>query len=296
MTWQQHRQKITRHPAPRWPALLCGLITICLLAAPPAGASDDETLNLWIHPYLPATELIRRFSPLADYLAEELERPVQIRVQQSYQTHIDLIGRDHADLAFIGPASYVIMRRQYGHKPLLAMLEENGYPVFQGMIIVREEAPFTSLTDLKGQSFAFGDPNSTMSYIVPRAMLAQAGVSLDDLARHDFLNSHHDVALAVLGGYFAAGGVKDEVFYAYQPRGLRALATSPLIPDHLFLTRADLPPALVDRLRELLLAINHHPRKLEILKGIKETVTGLVEAQPENYDSLEEMMAIFSGD
>lgn len=296
MSWQQRRQKITRHPAARWPALLCGLIAGCLLAAPAASASNDEELTLWIHPYLPATELIRRFTPLTDYLAEELERPLQIRVQQSYQAHIDFVGRDLADLAFIGPASYVIMRRQYGNKPLLAMLEENGLPFFHGMIIVREEAPFNSLTDLKGESFAFGDLNSTMSYIVPRSMLAEAGVSLDDLGRHDFLNSHHDVALAVLGGYFAAGGVKDEVFYAYRPRGLRALATSPLVPDHLFLTRVDLPPALVERLNTLLLDLNHHPRKLEILKGIKETVTGLVETQPENYDSLEEMMEIFSSD
>ena len=43
-------------------------------------------------------------------------------------------------------------------------------------------------------------------------MLAQAGVPVSQLGRHDFLNSYSDVALAVLGGYFDAGALKDDIF------------------------------------------------------------------------------------
>lgn len=262
----------------------------------PAAAGENRELTLWVHPYLPATELTSRFTPLAEYLATELDRPVRVRIQQSYQAHIDFVGRDQADLAFMGPASYVIMRRTYGDKPLLAMLEEDGRPFFTGMIIVRDDSRFGNLTELKGESFAFGDINSTMGHVVPRALLEQAGISLDALGRFDFLNSHHDVALGVLGGYFAAGAVKDEVFYAYRARGLRALATSPLIPDHPFLARADLPANLVQRLQKALLAINQHPLKAEILPAIKDSVTGLVEVEPEYYDILDEMLESFEGE
>ncbi len=263
---------------------------------PPAAHGENRELTLWIHPYLPATELTNRFTPLADYLADELGRPVRVRVQQTYRAHIDFVGRDQADLAFMGPAPYVIMRRTYGDKPLLAMLEEDGRPFFPGMIIVREDSRYNNLTDLKGESFAFGDINSTMGHVAPRALLEQAGVSLDDLGHYDFLNSHHDVALGVLGGYFSAGAVKDEVFYAYRPRGLRALATTPLIPDHLFLTREDLPASLVERLRKALLAINQHPLKAEILSAIKGSATGVVAVEPEYYDILDEMLESFEGE
>ncbi|MDF1613553.1 phosphate/phosphite/phosphonate ABC transporter substrate-binding protein [Desulfurivibrio dismutans] len=267
------------------------LFCLWLMALTPAHttAGEERELILWVHPYLPATELVSRFTPLADYLAAGLDRPVNIRIQQSYQSHLDFVGRDQADLAFMGPASYVTMRRRYGDKPLLAMLEEDGSPFFQGMIIVRQDSPFRELDELQGQTFAFGDPHSTMSYLVPRAMLARAGISLTDLGRHDFLNSHHDVALAVLGGYFAAGGVKDEVFFHYRQRGLRVLAVSPLIPDHLFLTRRNLDPVLVAQLRELLMAINEHPDRRLILTSIKPSITGLQPAAPQHYNELATM-------
>jgi len=253
-------------------------------------------LDLWIHPYLPATELVNHFAPLAAYLEKELGQPVRVKIQSSYQSHIDFVGQNHADLAFMGPAGYVAMRRQYSPKPLLAKLEEKGSPFFRGMIIVPRDFAGNSLTDLKGKSFAFGDPNSTMSYIVPRAMLQEAGVTLADLKRHDHLKSHHDVALAVLGGYFDAGAVKDEVFEAYSKRGLRALATSPPVPDHIFVTRSDLPPQLVARLRTLLLAIKQHPQGQEIMGAIKGNITGLVPVEAKDYDQLEKMMRSVIGD
>jgi phosphonate transport system substrate-binding protein len=261
-----------------------------LLIPFPAAAQEQKELTLWIHPYLPATELVVRFSPLVNYLAAELKRPVRIRVLKSYQKHVDFVGHDQADIAFIGPASYVLLRNKFGAKPLLARLEEGGTSFFHGVIAVRRDSPFTSLADLKGKSFAFSDPNSTMGHIVPLAMLARAGVPLSQLERHDFLNSHNDVALAVLGGYFDAGGMKDEIFAEYENRGLRALATSEPMPDHLFLARSNLPAPLLEQLRALFLAVNSSPRKQEILSPIKSTVTGLVPVDPRQYDSLEELM------
>lgn len=278
------------------PAWLFLAVLFSFLFFSSAPAHETKGLTLWIHPYLPATELVKRFSPLADYLGEELKQPVRIRIQKSYQAHIDFVGQDQADIAFIGPVSYIFLRKNYGAKPLLAKLEESGASFFHGVIIVRRDSPLASLEDLKGKSFAFSDPNSTMGYIVPRAMLAQAGVSVSQLRRHDFLNSHHDVVLAVLGGYFDAGGVKDEIFVEYEKRGLRALAKSPPVAEHLFLARSTLPPQLVQRLRALFLTMDSNPRKQKILSSIKGTATGFVPVAPHDYDSLEELMKATGGE
>jgi phosphonate transport system substrate-binding protein len=158
------------------------------------------------------------------------------------------------------------------------------------MIIVRQDSPIKTLADLSGKSFAFGDPNSTMSHVVPRAHLKKAGISLDLLERHEFLGSHHDVALGVLGGYFDAGGVKEEVFYEYEKRGLRVLAKSPPISEHVFMARSDLSPALVARLQKAFMAVNQHPQKDYILKSIKKSVTGFAPAANRDYDELRELM------
>lgn len=249
-----------------------------------------ESLSLWVHPYLPATELVKRFSPLIKYLSNELGIPVKIRVHKSYQTHIDFVGRDQADIAYLGPVSYLRVTNNFDLKPLLARLEVRGKPFFHGMIIARNDSTIETLADLAGRSFAFGDPNSTMSHVVPRAHLKKEGIDLADLGKYEYLGSHHDVALGVLGGYFDAGGVKEEVFYEYEQRGLKALAKSPPISEHVFITRADLPTNLVELLRKAFMAINQRADRDKILKSIKKSVTGFAPAVDQDYEGLRQLM------
>lgn len=266
------------------------LILFIFFLTLPVRAQPRKDLTLWVHPYLPATELTDHFSPLASYLGKALGIPVVIRVQPSYQSHLDFVGRDQADIAFLGPASYVLIHRRYDAKPLLAKLELNGKPFFHGMIIARLDSGLDTLGDLAGKSFAFGDPNSTMAHIVPRGMLQEAGITLNSLQRHDFLYSHQNVALAVLGGYFDAGAVKEEVFHEFKDRGLTMLAQSPPIAEHLFVTRSDLPPELIEKIRFHLLDITRHPEGREILQTMKQGTTDLVPVTDSDYDSLRKIM------
>ncbi len=272
-----------------WARIVSVFLALCFFSFAPEVSAGDS-LTLWIHPYLPATELVKRFTPLATYLGNEIGTPIEIRIHKDYQTHFNFVGKDQADIAYLGPVGYLRVSDNFGFKPLLAKLEVNGEPFFHGMIIVRQDSPIKTLADLIGRSFAFGDPDSTMSHIVPRAILAKAGISVDLLSRYDFMGSHQDVALGVLGGYFDGGGVKEEVFYAYEKRGLRVLAKSPPIAEHVFMTRSDLPPELVERLRKAFMAVNQHPQKDNILKSIKKSVSGFAPAADQDLDELRELM------
>lgn len=272
-----------------WTRILTVFLVLSFFSVAPEVSAGDS-LSLWVHPYLPATELVKRFKPLTTYLSSELGIPVEIRVHKSYQTHIDFVGRDQADIAYLGPVSYLRIFENFGSKPLLARLMVRGAPFFHGMIIVRQDSPIKKLSDLVGKSFAFGDPNSTMSHVVPRAHLKKAGIDLKSLSRHEFLGSHHDVALGVLGGYFDAGGVKEEVFYKYEKRGLRILSKSPPISEHVFMARSNLAPELIERLRKAFLTVNNYPQKDDILKSIKKSVTGFAPATDRDYDELRELM------
>jgi phosphonate transport system substrate-binding protein len=263
-------------------ALLLFLAVFCFPYVSVAG----DALTLGIHPYLPATELAGRFTPLADYLARITGRPVEIRIAKDYQEHIDRVGRDEVDIAYMGPAPYVKLVDAYGEKPILARLEINGKPSFQGVIVTTRESPIQSLSELAGKRFAFGDPDSTMSHLVPRYMLAEAGVGVERLGGYEYLHSHVNVALGVLMGHFDAGAVKEEVFYEYEKRGLRALAWSPRISEHLFVTSKTLPPETVKTLREALFSLRDTEEGRAILSSIKEGVTAMVPASDGDYDTL----------
>ncbi len=242
----------------------------------------NDQLTLWVHPYLPTTELITKFSPLAAYLSKQCGQPIKIKVSKSYESHIKKVGENQIDLAYMGPGPYVKMTHTYGIKPVLACLEVNGKPFFHGMIITRQKSTIKTLQDLQGKRFAFGDPHSTMSYLLPRSMLRQAGVDLGNLKKYEFLGSHNNVALAVLGGYYDAGGVKEGVFYKYQGRGLRMLAKSPAIAEHVFVTSDRLPEATINTLRQALLNL----KDKKVLSSIKRSVTGMALVKDEDYDTL----------
>jgi phosphonate transport system substrate-binding protein len=269
------------------------LASFLLLAAGRSRAEDS--LTLWVHPYLPATELTRRFNPLAEYLSLKVGLPISVRVQKSYKSHIERTGNDEADIAYVGPVSYVKIVETYGEKPLLARLAVRGEPVFFGMIIVREDSSIRSLEELAGRSFAFGDTNSTMSHLVPRYMLEEGGVPVGRLGKYEFLGSHHNVALAVLGGYFDAGGVKEEVYYEYRERGLRMLAKSPPIAEHVFMTKSSLPAEIQGSLRKAMLTLHEDPRGVEILTSLKSDVTALVKVDDDDYDSLRKILSMPAG-
>jgi phosphonate transport system substrate-binding protein len=273
---------------------------VLLLAAwMPLRAHDvdpsSRALTLGIHPYLSTAEIERRFRPLVEYLSRSLGTPVELRVATDYEDHIVHVGNDQVDIAYLGPGPYVTLVDRFGEKPLLARLETNGEPTFRGKIITRRDRNIRALQDLRGKRFAFGSHNSTMSYLIPRFMLEQAGVRLDDLARYEFLGSHTNVALGVLLGEFDAGAVKQEIYEHYADRGLVLVECSAPISEHLFVAREDLDRERLLAIRHALLDIADQPGGTDALRSIKSTATDLVPASDTDYDGLREIMASVAG-
>ncbi len=280
----------TRFLVPRGSLVEKTLIFLVMLGSSMVSA-EEPPLILGVHPYLQADELHRRFRPLADFLAGELGRECLIRVAIDYRDHIKVIGEDGLDIAYLGPASYVELTRLYGRKPILARLEAGGSPTYRGYIVVRGDSAIEGLGDLKDKRFAFGDPNSTMGTLVPRYLLLDAGIGLDDLAGYRYLSGHKNVALAVLAGDADAGSLKEEVYDQYRSKALRVLTPTPPIAEHLFVTRADMDSAVVRRLRELMLGLRGAGLVERVLSPIKKNVTALVPAADGDYDNLRRIVA-----
>lgn len=259
-------------------------------ACPSALAQSDRGYVLAVHPFLPAQQIQRRFSPLADHLTRVLGLPVQVRVGQDYQEHLDFVGRDRADLAFIGPAGFVTLKETYGDKPILAAFEVGGQHLLYGVIAVREGSTIASIENLAGKHIAFGDQHSTMSHLVPRSVMQAHGVCLSDLAGYRYLGSHTNVAMAVLAGDADAGAMKREVFDRYARNGLKALTVTPGVPDHLFVARSNLPGKRLELLRRELQSLHLSESGRELLAKLHKGLTRLRPAAAADYRALGEML------
>lgn len=263
--------------------ILLYLVSV-FLTVPVSALADDLVLS--VHPFVQAKEIEKKFTPLAEYLGRQLGVNISVKVGASYDEHIQAIGKNRVDLAYMGPVSYVTLVEDYGKKPLLSRIETDGQPTFQGYIVTRKDSEIKTLAELKGKSFAFGDPNSTMSYVVPHYMLVQAGVYDRDENTHEFLGTHENVALGVLSGDYDAGAIKPAVYRKFVDQGLRILAETPEISEHLFVTRSDLPQETIDVLRRAMFAASQSEQGMAALKAIKKSVTGLTDVKDADYDNL----------
>jgi len=253
-------------------------------------AHAKDSLVLAVHPFLSPDQVQKKFAPLAQYLSQQTGFAVKVRVGSSYKEHIEYIGTDKVDIAYMGPASFVSLLNSYGAKPILAKLEVKGRAYFFGNIITRKDSGLKTLADLKDKKIAFGNPNSTMSYIVPHHMLHQANVFTGNSVKHDFLQSHDNVALGVLSGDFDAGAVKPAVFEKFKAQGLATIALTPKISEHIFVTRNNLPTETIDALRQAMLMINQSNNGVLAMHAIKKSITGLVGAKSSDYDNLRKVI------
>ncbi len=199
--------------------LVSSLLGITLLLFSTLSYAQDElpqSMILGFMPYLTASQLTEKYTPLADYLGEKVGIPVSLKIAKNYDEHLQQVGEDKIDIAFMGGSPYIKVVEKYGKKPLLARYEIRGKPTFHGFIVVAKSSPLKDLKELVGKRMAFGDKNSTLSTQVPQYMLAHAGVTLDKLASYDFLNSHENVVYGVLFGDYEAGALAEEVFIEYE--------------------------------------------------------------------------------
>lgn len=247
-------------------------------------------LTLGVHPFRPATELVESFTPLATYLGEKIGEHVRVKVSKDYETHVRLVGTNAVDLAYLGPAPYILVTENYGRKPLLARQSIRDSPTFHGKIFVRRESPIQSLKELVGKKMVFGDSRSTMGHLVPRYMLWQAGITIDQLGGFKHVNNHVNVTLAVLTGEFDAGAVKEDIYFENEARGLRAIATSPEMSDHLFVARSDLSADMIEHIRKAMLTVLEDPNGASIVAAITPGVSNLIQVEDKHYDNLRQIL------
>jgi phosphonate transport system substrate-binding protein len=231
-------------------------ITIVLLSisAPPAESSaGPEQLTFGVYPYDTPTQIYQSFEPLMKHLSKELGIPVKIVIAPNYMSHIINIGEGRVDLGFMGPSPYIKAKDKYGGVDLIARLlvrdNKNDMLVF----VAHKDSKITGLKDLKGRTFAFGDPQSYGSHFYPRYLLNRNGIKLKDLRSYDFLGSHSRVVLAVSHKDFEAGGVREDIYDKYRDRPVKIIAGPFVMPPHVIICRKSLPENIKAKIREILL-------------------------------------------
>lgn len=244
-----------------------------VLAAPAAARAQAAwktqfpTLNVAVIPSENQATVMQRYTALQIYLNKQFGVDVKLFTATDYAGIIEAIRSRRVEMAFFGPASYArAWEVTNGNiEPIVVESDINGVAAYRSVVIVKTDAPYRKLEDLKGKALAFVDPNSTSGFVAPNFFLHKNGTPANQyFSRTGFAGSHDNVALAVVNGQYDAGFVwyrseTDSVFQRMWDKNLiaknsvRVIWTSPDIPESPWAVRKDLPENLRADLRRAML-------------------------------------------
>lgn len=254
--------------------LLAALLFACISGCSPSrepdaiGGDNAPAIRVLLIPADGSTAAgtLSDYRPLFVALSHITGMRFELTVTQSYGAAVEGICNGVADVAFVGPATY-LQARQRGCAELLAVGVRNGQPAYYAGIFVAQNSPAQSLADLRGARMAFGDINSTSSFLMPVSMLMDAGLNpARDLGAARITGSHPNSLNALLQGQVDAAALSlnsyDRALRAGIPGAerLRVLARSEAMPYPPFIMNSRLPAATKQRLRQAFAMLSRERR------------------------------------
>lgn len=121
----------------------------------------------------PIEALRGEYQPLLDQLSAALQIPVDlVPTSSSYESVIDAVVSGGVDIAWLGPASYIMARQRDPRvEPFASLTISPGYftPAghhYQSLLVTRR-GTFSDVKALRGAQVALSDPASTSGSVVP---------------------------------------------------------------------------------------------------------------------------------
>jgi phosphonate transport system substrate-binding protein len=266
----------------------------CLLfvLAIPAFAVEKPLVRFGVIPRYNPVLMYKRYQPIMDYLTQNTPYHFELKISRDYPEAVRYLRDGVTQISSLGDVTFIEASTLYGAIPILKPLNENGIPYYRSAIIVPNHSPLKSLQDLKDKTVAFGSPHSTSGNLVPRYMLWDNGVKLQDLALFTNLKHHDAVAKAVLKGQYDAGAVKDVIARKYMNYGLRVLAYSEPLPSVPFVVRKEASPEFIKAVKQALLKLdrNNPEHKKIMVTWDDEFKNGFAEANSTDYRKIFNMI------
>jgi len=208
-----------------------------------------------------------------------------------YAASVEGLINHKLDMVWFGGFTFVQANERSGGK-IIPLVQREEDTKFQSVFITTSK-DINKLTDLKGKNFTFGSESSTSGHLMPRYYLLAAKINPDtDLKRIAFSGAHDATVAAVAGGKVDAGALNISVWEKLvssnkvDPAKVRVFYTTPGYFDYNWSVRADMNPAVRQKLTDAFLSLNPStPEGKEILD--LQRASKFIPTKAENYKDIE---------
>ncbi|MBI1373388.1 MAG: phosphate/phosphite/phosphonate ABC transporter substrate-binding protein [Phycisphaera sp.] len=261
----------------------------------PMSYRDPDTLKVALLPDEDASKLIQDNEGLKKYLEAKTGKQIELIVLPNYTAMVEAARAKHLDLVYFGPLSYCIAIDKGADMYAFAAKSKGGSPTYTSVVIANTSAGINKVSDLAGKKVGYGDPASTSSHLIPKGVLAAAGVKEGDYSEQ-FLGKHDVVAKTVEAGGVDAGGMSKPIFEGMIAGGkldsskVKIIAESAPIPQYPWAIQKDLKPELQEKIKNAFWDLDD----AAILKPLK--AERFAKIEDKDYNSIRDAAKILGKD
>lgn len=262
---------------------LAAILLLCVMAPVRAGPSTvaaqtgEQHLTFGFLPVESPVALFRRFAPLRDYLAMQIDRPIRMETAKSFAEFVRRTDQRRYDIVFTAP-----------HMALHA-LDGNQYEVaatfsepLRSVVVVRNDSAINDLQALKGKIIATPPPRAIVT-MVGVGFLTDKGLNKVRYQHHHTHNAAYSAVLgkeadaAIIANFIAMKAIANNL-------PLKVVARSDPFPGIGILVAVDLPDSLKQHIRKAMWGMAELPLGKKILKSIAQP--GYTRAEKAQFEIL----------
>jgi len=257
---------------------------------PSASNSLNKTLSfkVAVSNILAPMKSYNSYQGIANKLAQGLGLPLELVIAKSCSESSELLSKNEVDLAFACAGSPASAPQAMD---VIAAGVVDGKPVFHSLIIVPFDSKAMSVSDLKGQSFLFTDPDSLSGYWYVEKRLVELGEDPKTFFGQVKWSESHDHSILAISQNMAQGASVSSVVYNLmlkKDRSLRdrvrIIEESPPLPSPPVVVRKNMPVKERNLVRNILFHLAETDEGRETLSEIG--IEGFVPASNDFYTTL----------
>ena len=231
---------------------------------------------------------IKRFQPLADYLAERLEalgiQGGEVVIARDLDEMARFLQDGTVDIYFDSAYPTLAVQEAAGSEIILRRWKQED-PTYWSGFVARKNSGLSGIHDFLGKVIAFEEPFSTSGFVLPAGTLIQRGYAIKQVERPDAQVSADEIGYffswdeentieMVLLGLVAGGGISNQDYEGLPTElkeQLMTLEVTISVPRQLASVRPGLGPDPVSKLGGLLSGLHQTQEGQVILANIKGT-------------------------
>lgn len=221
-----------------------------------------QVYHFAIHPLHNPAKLFSAYQPMIDYLNRNLpEAHFELESSRDYQAFEEKFRARSPE--FLLPNPWQTLQAIKVNYHVIAMAGDAAD--FKGIFIVRKDSGINTPDDLKGKTVSYPSPTALAACIMPQYFLHRHGIDVNKDITNAYVGSQESSIMNVYLGKSSAGATWPPPWRMFlqdhpdEAEKLQVIWETPSLLNNSIMVRNDVAPDIAEKVRQLLLNLEHSP-------------------------------------